>query len=128
MKKNFLKEILHRRVPQIIGSYVIASITLVGALDWMVARYGLSGTYITLAIFCLISIIPSVFILAYFHGAPGKDDWTKIEKYGIPVNVLFIALAIFFGKSFENKVVDNIPDTFYFYIDSRQEYINTNLE
>ena len=31
MKKTFLKEILHRRVPQIIGSYLIASISLIGS-------------------------------------------------------------------------------------------------
>ena len=124
MKKTFLKEILHRRVPQIIGSYLIASISLVGALDWMVARYALSETYVTLAIFCLISIMPSVVILAYFHGAPGKDDWTKIEKYGIPMNVLFIGLAIFFGKSFETKAPDKILDNFYWSINSSQKYIN----
>ena len=124
MKKTFLKEILHRRIPQIIGSYLIASISLVGALDWMVARYELSGTYVTLAIFCLISIIPSVFILAYFHGAPGKDEWTKIEKYGIPVNVLFIGLAVFFGKSFETKEPDKVLDNFYWSINSSQKYID----
>ena len=128
MKKNFLKELLHRRLPQIVGSYLIASISLVGALDWMVVRYELSETYVTLAIFCLISIIPSVFILAYFHGAPGKDEWTKIEKFGIPVNVLFIGLAIFFGKSFETEEVDNISDTFYYYIDSRQDIIDSYLD
>ena len=94
----------------------------------MVVRYELSETYVTLAIFCLISIIPSVVILAYFHGAPGKDEWTKIEKYGIPVNVLFITLAIFFGKSFESEKVDNISDTFYYYIDSRQDIIDSYLD
>ena len=113
MKKTFLKEILRRRVPQIIGSYLVASISLIGALDWLVARYEYSETYVTLAIFCLISILPSVMILSYFHGAPGKDEWTKVEKYGIPVNVLFIALAIFFGKKFESHEADNIKDTFY---------------
>jgi len=128
MKKTFLKEILRRRVPQIIGSYLIASISLIGALDWLVARYEYSETYVTLAIFCLISILPSVVILSYFHGAPGKDEWTKVEKYGIPVNVLFIALAIFFGKKFESHEVDNIQDTFYYFIDSREVYVDLDVE
>ena len=124
MKKTFFKELLHRRVLQIIGSYFIASISLVGALDWMVARYALSETYVTLAIFCLISIMPSVVILAYFHGAPGKDEWTKIEKYGIPINVIFIALAIFIGKIFETDSADTVSNTFYYSFNSNQDYVN----
>ena len=68
--------------------------------------------------------MPSVIVLAYFHGAPGKDEWTKIEKFGIPVNVLFISLAIFFGKSFETKELDKTLDNFYWSINSSQKYIN----
>ena len=56
MKKSFLKEILHRRVPQIIGSYLIASISLIGALDWIVSRYEFSETYVNIAIFTNLTI------------------------------------------------------------------------
>ena len=126
MKKTFLKELLDRRVPQIIGSYFIASITLVGALDWMVARYDLSEAYTTLAIFCLVSIIPSVIVLAYFHGAPGKDDWTKIEKFGIPINILFIGVALFAGYNYnlwQEKPFDHsaIDDTFLIHLSSPKD-------
>ena len=46
-----------------------------------------------------MGILPSVIILSYFHGAPGKDEWTKVEKVGIPINVFFIAVILFFGDS-----------------------------
>ena len=43
--------------------------------------------------------MPSVIILTYFHGTPGKDEWTKVERIGIPINVLFITGVLFFGDS-----------------------------
>ena len=80
MKKSFIKELLHRRIPQIIGSYFIASTSMILFLDWLKVNYAFPKEYITLALFGALSILPSVIILAYFHGAPGKDEWTKIEK------------------------------------------------
>ena len=82
-KQTFVKEFLKRNILRIIGSYLIAGTSLVLFIDWLIARYQLPEYYVSIALFCLISIIPSVIILAYFHGAPGKDEWTKIEKYYI---------------------------------------------
>ena len=97
MKKSFIKELLHRRIPQIIGSYFIASTSMVLFLDWLKINYSLPEEYITLALFGVVSILPSVVIIAYFHGAPGKDEWTKIEKVGIPINIIFIFSILVIG-------------------------------
>ena len=51
--------LLDRRVPQIIGSYIIASITLIGALDWLSSRYKLADSYVNIAIFCAATILLS---------------------------------------------------------------------
>ena len=96
MKKIF-KKILDRRVPQILGSYFIGATTLLFFIDWLVAKYDFSDYYTSLGLFGLICIVPSVIILAYFHGSPGKDEWTKVEKFGIPINIFFIAIALFAG-------------------------------
>ena len=96
-KNNLLKTLLERRVPQIIVSYIVASTSMVLFLDWLKINYGFPKEYITLALFGAVSIIPSVIILAYFHGAPGKDEWTKIEKIGIPFNIIFIFSILIFG-------------------------------
>ena len=77
-KNNLLKTLLERKVPQIIVSYIVASTSMVLFLDWLKINYGFPKEYITLALFGAVSIMPSVIILAYFHGAPGKDEWTKI--------------------------------------------------
>ena len=99
MKKTFFKELLHRRVPHIIGSYFVASTSMILFLDWLKVNYNFPQEYITLALFGTVSIFPSVIILSYFHGAPGKDEWTNVDKIGIPTNVLFITGVLFFGDS-----------------------------
>ena len=100
-KKSFIKELLKRRIPQIISSYIVAGTSLVLFIDWLTVRYDFPQYYVTLALFGIISIIPSVIILAYFHGAPGKDQWTIIEKIGIPANILFIATMLFIGFKYD---------------------------
>ena len=98
-KQSLIKKLLERRVLQIIGSYFITGTTLVFFIQYLVDRYQFPTHYPTLALFALIGILPSVIILSYFHGAPGKDEWTKMEKIGVPINVLFIAGILFFGDS-----------------------------
>ena len=97
---NLFKEILNRRIPQIAGSYLVAGTSLVLFMDWLSARYEFQQYYVTIALFGIVSIIPSVLILAYFHGAPGKDQWNKLEKVGIPVNIIFIGLLIIIGNKY----------------------------
>ena len=96
-----IKEVLNRRIPQILGSYVVAGTSLVLFMDWLSTRYEFPQYYVTIALFGIVSIIPSVLILAYFHGAPGKDEWNKLEKVGIPMNVIFIALMILLGNQYD---------------------------
>ena len=136
--KLFIKELLNRRIPQIIGSYIIAATSLVLFIDWLVARYDFPQYYVTLALFGIISILPSVIILAYFHGTPGKDEWTRIEKIGIPTNILFIAVMLFIGFIYdfwqispviEDTLPENKPLTnFYFDITSSSNYVDYYYE
>jgi len=86
--KSFVKRLVERRIPHILGSYLVAGTSLILFIEYLVEKYQFPSHYPTLALFALIGILPSVCIIAYFHGAPGKDDWTKIEKVGIPINVL----------------------------------------
>ena len=96
-----IKEVLDRKIPQILGSYIVAGTSLVLFMDWLSTRYEFPQYYVTIALFGIVSIIPSVLILAYFHGAPGKDEWNKLEKVGIPMNVIFIALMILLGNQYD---------------------------
>ena len=124
MKKSLIKNLLERRVPQIIGSYFVGSTTLILFIDWLITKYGFSENILAFTWFGLISILPSVLILAYFHGAPGKDEWTRVEKFGIPLNILFIAIALFTGYKF-NAWQDPPPDHSKVY-DSFMVHVSSN--
>ena len=99
LKKSFIKILLERRIPHILGSYLVAGTSLILFIEYLVGKYQFPAHYPTLSLFALIGILPSVIILSYFHGAPGKDEWTNVEKVGIPINVFFIAVILFFGDS-----------------------------
>ncbi len=96
-KISFFKNLWQRRVPQILGIYLGASWAIIEFVSsLLVDRYLLSSHLITLCIIILFTLIPSVLLLAYFHGKSGKDEWVKYEKIGIPVNLLISAFLIYF--------------------------------
>jgi len=122
-KKSFIKVLLDRRIPHILGSYLVAGTSLILFIEYLVEKYQFPSYYPTLSLFALMGILPSVIILSYFHGAPGKDEWTKVEKVGIPVNVLFIAVILFFGDSLnvwnvEKSVVEEQPEKYLIHLTS----------
>jgi len=128
-KKSFIKTLLERRIPQILGSYLVAGTSLILFIEYLIDKYQFPSHYPTLALFALMGILPSVVILAYFHGAPGKDEWTKIEKIGIPLNVLFIAGILFIGDSLNiwqintDNLISN-PQKVLLHITSLEEYVD----
>ena len=125
-KKSFIKILLERRIPQILGSYFIAGTSLIFFIEYLVDKYQFSSHYPALALFGLISIIPSVIILAYFHGAPGKDEWTKMEKIGIPVNILFIAVVLVVFDLTDNT--KEPLDSYYLHFTSTENYIDNHYK
>ena len=111
---SFMEDLLKRRVPQFIGVYVVASWTILQIVDWIVNRYILSPYLTDLSLGIIIAFIPTVLIMAYFHGKPGKDKWTRVEKIGIPINLAtgITILAIIFypkdlGASTETIIIEN---------------------
>ena len=113
-QKSLFQDLMNRRVPHIIGFYLAAGWAVLQFIDWMVNRYILSPHLVDFTLTSLVSFIPSILILAYFHGTPGKDGWTKIEKIGIPVNISasIVILFIFFsaedlGAATETVLVEN---------------------
>lgn len=93
---TILKDLLKRRVPQIVGIYLASSWAIIEFLDWLINQFSISPHISEFGLITLVSMIPTVLLLAYFHGKPGRDTWTKIEKVGIPVNVLGVLLLLIF--------------------------------
>ncbi len=95
-KKSFFKELLHRRVLQITGFYLGGGWGVLQFLDWIVERYLLSPLLVDMALTIIISLLPTIVTIAYFHGIPGKDKWRKREKILIPLNLTLAIVLVFF--------------------------------
>ncbi|MGH1364755.1 MAG: tetratricopeptide repeat protein [Calditrichia bacterium] len=100
-EKSLWKDLLSRRVPQILGSYLIGGWAIIQFVDWNVKRYVLSPYLTDLALVIILSLIPTVVIVSYFHGKPGRNSWTRVEKFGIPLNI--VATGLLLMVLFQNK-------------------------
>ena len=90
-----------RRVIQLVGVYIAASWLAIEFLDFLTDRYALSPYLIDLVFLAMGAMVPSVLVLVYTHGKPGRDQWTTTEKVVVPVNVLLaigLILVFFSGK------------------------------
>lgn len=99
--KSLIKNLWQRRFPQIIFIYLGCCWTILEFISWIIDHYALSPNLADFGFITLISMLPTVALLAFFHGKPGRDKWTRTEKIGIPMNVIFTAVLlvmIFSGK------------------------------
>ena len=112
---GLFKSILDRRIPQILGLYIGGAWTLFGILQWMVNRYVLSPYLEELYLMTVLLFLPAVIIIAYGHGAPGKDRWKRHETVGLACNAV-LAVAVlsftFWGKDLGSarEVVQIVDD------------------
>ncbi len=93
---GMLRELFHRRVPQILGLYIAATWMAIEIGDWVVARFGLPVTLTSYVFVGMVALVPTVLVLAWYHGAPGRDQWTRVEKAFIPANLLVAAFAVIY--------------------------------
>lgn len=93
---SLFENLKYRRVPQIAGMYIAAMWLVIELGDWVTDRFGLPGDLTSFVFVAMLVMLPAVLLVAYNHGAPGRDRWTKAEKIFVPVNaVLAIALLWF---------------------------------
>ena len=85
---SVMQELLRRRVPQICGVYLGAIFAGVEFTDMMVERYGLSDRLVDGVLIGMLACLPTVVMVAWFHGAPGRDKWRRREMVGIPLNLI----------------------------------------
>lgn len=96
-----MRQLLHRRVPQIAGAYLAASWVLLEFTDWAVNQYRLSPALTNFVVASLLLLLPAVLVLAWRHGAPGEDPWTKTDAAVIGINLIAaggVLMAVFSGE------------------------------
>ncbi len=109
----FLKDLWQRRVIQILGLYIITAVLIRFVVSSLVSSLVLSPHLVSLTWIILISLIPTVGLIAYFHGK-SKEKWNRIETIGLPLNMLFTILLVVFlfkgkdlGAATENLVLED---------------------
>jgi len=101
---SFFTELRDRRILPAIGVYVASVWVVIEILDRLVDRYMLSPYLSDIVFWGLYSLIPAVTIIAWTHGRPGKDKVTRLEKIGVPVNLVVsigLLFAVFGDKNFD---------------------------
>ncbi len=93
---SFARRLIERRVPYILAIYAGASWALVEFTAFATDEFLLSPHWTRLVLLTLLLALPSVVMLAWFHGKPGKDrdSLARTEKIGIPANALLCAAAL----------------------------------
>jgi len=96
-----MRQLLHRRVPQIVGAFLATSWIFLEFTDWAVDQYALSPNLTNFVVTGLLLLLPAVAILAWRHGAPGEDGWTKTDAAVIGLNLVAaggILMTVFSGQ------------------------------
>lgn len=92
----FVKDLWNRAVIQIMLGYLASAWIIRLAVSAIVDRYLLSTHLVDLTWVILVSLIPAVFLLTYYHGRRKTSSWTKAEMIGLPANLIFtIVLSVF---------------------------------
>ena len=92
---SIFSDLFRRRVPQILAIYGAGCWTIVQIVEWVIDRYLISPHLTDLCLIAMLSFIPSIALIAYYHGTPGRDKWHPIEKIGIPLNIFASMLILF---------------------------------
>lgn len=92
-----LKGLIERRVPQVLAIYAGASWGFVEFVAFAVDEFLLSPHWTRVALAAVLTLVPSVFMLAWFHGRPGRDDVPLAEKIGIPLNLAILGAILVAG-------------------------------
>ena len=91
-----MRQLLHRRVPQIVGAYFAGSWVFLEFADWTVDQYALSPALTNFVVTTLLLLLPIVVVLAWRHGAPGHDGWTRTDGALIGLNLVAAATILMF--------------------------------
>lgn len=93
---TFVKELFERRVPQITGLYIAATWMMIEIGDWTTARFDMRETITSYIFIGMLFFLPSIVILAYQYGKPGKDQWKKTTFVFLPSNLVIAFVAMFY--------------------------------
>ena len=93
---SWFENLMRRRVPQFAGMYIAATWLVIELGDWVTERFNLPAFLTSYVFVAMLVMLPAVILFAYNHGAPGKDRWTRTEKFVLPLNAAIAVIALWF--------------------------------
>ncbi|MEM7762983.1 MAG: tetratricopeptide repeat protein [Pseudomonadota bacterium] len=93
-QSGFFSELLYRRVPQYLGLYIAAVWMAIEIGEWLTDQFTLPARLTAYIFVFMATLLPSIALFAWTHGAPGKDTSTTLEKIFITANVVIAAVAV----------------------------------
>lgn len=87
-------ELLSRRVPQLLALYAAVGWGIVEVLTFVEDRYMISPHWVDVSVVTLLLMLPSVLLLTWNHGRPGKDELTRTETVFVPGNLVVTVTLI----------------------------------
>ncbi|WP_419859602.1 tetratricopeptide repeat protein [Candidatus Palauibacter sp.] len=91
---HLLRNLFARRVPQVLAIYAGASWGMVEFTTFLCDEFLLSPHWTRVVLSALLLLLPSVAMLAWFHGRPGRDEVPRTEKIAIPLNLALAAVIL----------------------------------
>ncbi|MYG19030.1 MAG: tetratricopeptide repeat protein [Gemmatimonadales bacterium] len=85
---------MERRVPHVLALYAGASWALIEFTGFLVDEFLLSPHWTRVVLSVFLLLLPTVAMLAWFHGPPGRDVVPLAEKIGIPANLAVAAAVV----------------------------------
>jgi len=97
MNKLFAR-LVERRIPQYMLVYIGAAWGILEFTQFIVGEYVLSPHWIRIVFYAVLMLWPGYLLIVYRHARPGADSWGRVEKIGVPANLLvaFVALFVMF--------------------------------
>lgn len=92
---GWFKQLMVRRVPQFVGLYIAATWMTIEIGEWVSGRLGWPDQVVFYVFILMVALLPSVGVLAWNHGAPGRDESPRYEKWFLPVNTLVGFIFLF---------------------------------
>ncbi|WP_263787983.1 LytR/AlgR family response regulator transcription factor [Salinibacter grassmerensis] len=92
--RSALGDLLYRRIPQVLGGYLGVTWTLFELTQWLAEQYPVPPDLGRIVLFGLLLLLPSVLMVAYRHGRPGPDQWTRGEQASLAGNLVVAVLLL----------------------------------
>ena len=92
--------LLAPRVLMVLALYLIAAGILFKITGWSVDRFALSPNLARVAIVALLSLVPTVWIIAVLKNSR-IPAWSKVTRIGVPANIvlsIILIFAMFYGR------------------------------